>query len=132
MKDDTELRGNYLSHTVEIGLNCGSHFGHFQRRIVLLPFLQLPNAMLISLLMHCFCCKLTSRTSQALLQVPLDKESSYLPGWLLLREFSKLPSSTATFRAMPVDRTIGNHRNSHQWALAQLQGIPVWFQDYQA
>jgi hypothetical protein len=47
--------------------------------------------MLISLLMHCFTAFLTSLIPQALLQAALDKESSVLPGWLLLSEFQSLP-----------------------------------------
>jgi hypothetical protein len=40
---------------------------------VLLPLLQLLNAKVISLPMHCFTAILTSLISQALLQVVLDK-----------------------------------------------------------
>jgi hypothetical protein len=57
---------------------------------------KLSNPKSTSLLMHSFHCKLTCLTSQALLQAGLDKEASVLPGWLLLREFSKLPGYCAT------------------------------------
>jgi hypothetical protein len=63
--------------------------------------------MLISLLMHCFHCTLTSLISQVLLQVALDKKERDFTGWFSQYEFSSLPSqrvarSTATFRAMPM------------------------------
>jgi hypothetical protein len=44
--------------------------------------------------MHCSTAFLTCLISQALLQAVLDKESSELHGWLLLREFLSLPVSS--------------------------------------
>jgi hypothetical protein len=45
--------------------------------------------------MHSITAFLTSLTSQELLQAALDKEPGVLHGWLLLREFLKLPGTTS-------------------------------------
>jgi hypothetical protein len=90
-KDDMDLKGNYLSHTTNDRLDRGSHFDHFSDVFMLLPLLQLSNAMLISLRMLFFHSKLTSLISQALLQAALDKEPKGLNGSVLHNEFLSLP-----------------------------------------
>jgi hypothetical protein len=51
--------------------------------------------MLISLLMHCFYCILTSLISQALLQAALDKKERVFTSWFIQCEFLNLPVSAA-------------------------------------
>jgi hypothetical protein len=50
----------------------------------------LPNAMLISLFMHCITVLLTSLISQALLQAVLDKEPRDFIGSVIQYEFSEV------------------------------------------
>jgi hypothetical protein len=79
----------------EIGLNRSSHFAHWRGFRVVDCCYHCQNSHWASLPMHCFHCILTSLISQALLQAALDKEPSVFHGWLLLREFLKLPGITS-------------------------------------
>jgi hypothetical protein len=76
-EDGTDLRVT-ISHIrgalERIGLDRSSHFRSIGDVSCCCHCCnQLPNAMLISLPMHCFHCKLTSLISQALLQTALEK-----------------------------------------------------------
>jgi hypothetical protein len=87
--------------------------------------LKRANAMLASLLMHCFHCILTSRISQALLQAALDKEPSVLHGWLTLREFSKVTSHEASARQPPEEASIDDDVTGGMKKLHQDQPIKI-------
>jgi hypothetical protein len=84
--------------------------------------LQLPNSILISLPMHCFHCRLTCLTSQALLQAVLDKEPRDFIGSIIQHEFSSLPVYMTQCHSVATDRELlstgtgssGMHHKSHQ------------------
>jgi hypothetical protein len=92
-EDDTELWVTICHIRRSQFRRTGAHiFRSIQRCFVLLTVpLQLSNAMLVSLLMHCFTAILTSRISQALLQAVLDKEERNFIGWFIQYEFPSLP-----------------------------------------
>jgi hypothetical protein len=110
MKDDTDLRVT-ICHIREDPFRSGAHiFMSIQRCFVLLPLLQLTNAISTSLPMHYFHRILTSLISQALLQAVLDEVAVIFSCWFLHREFLKVTSHEAIARQPPGEAVWQHHR----------------------
>jgi hypothetical protein len=108
--------GNYLSHT------SGESFEPeltFWRSFVLLPLpLQLLNAKVISLPMHCITAILTCLISQALLQAALDKKERDFTGWFFQYEFSSLPAGKHSTISCNANRSYRWQPLQQAWSLA--------------